>query len=68
MNPFDWKNNPLFLSFMLPIIALCLCLGVALGHSLLSAVISIAVLLLLLFLYIKRNSKKAKEGKGGKEN
>lgn len=63
MNPFDWKNNPLFLSFMMPIIALCFWLGVEAGHSLLSVVISIAILLLLLFIYIRRNSKKT-EGEG----
>jgi TRAP-type uncharacterized transport system fused permease subunit len=60
MNPFDWKNNPLFLSFMIPIIALCFWLGVEIGHSLLSGVLSIAAMSLVLFLYISRKSKKAK--------
>jgi uncharacterized membrane protein YfcA len=61
MNPFDWKNNPLLLLFVMPIIALCIGLGIYMGHSLLSAVLSIAVIIALLYLYIREKSKKPKD-------
>ena len=60
MNPFDWKNNPFWLCTLPGFIAAFFVIGVSLRHSLLSGVISIAVILLLIFLYIKRNTKKAK--------
>jgi Flp pilus assembly protein TadB len=61
MDPFDWKNNPAWILLTLPgLIAVFFGIGLSLGHSLLSGIISIAVILLLLFLYIKRKSKKAK--------
>jgi hypothetical protein len=58
MNPFDWK---IWILFTIPgLIAIFFAIGVSLGHSLLSAVLSIAVLLFVLFLYIKRKKGEAK--------
>jgi uncharacterized membrane protein YfcA len=61
MNPFDWKNNAVFLQIIIPFIAVCMGVGIYLGHSLLSAVFSIAVIIAVLYLYIRKKSKKPKD-------
>jgi uncharacterized membrane protein YfcA len=61
MNPFDWKNNPLWLLLIMPFIAMLMALGINLGHSLLSVVLSIAVIFVVLYLYISKKSKKPKD-------
>jgi uncharacterized membrane protein YfcA len=58
MNPFDWKNNPILLLFVMPIIALCVGLGIHLGHSLLSVVLSVAVILVaVIYLFIRKEDR-----------
>jgi Flp pilus assembly protein TadB len=59
MDPFDWKNNPVWILLTMPwLIVVFFVIGIKLGHSLLSGVLSIAVILLVLFLYISRKSRK----------
>jgi hypothetical protein len=60
MNPFDWKNNPLLLLFIMPIIALCIGLGIHLGHSLLSIVLSMAVIFVVVIYLCARKENKTK--------
>jgi lipopolysaccharide export LptBFGC system permease protein LptF len=61
MNPFDWKNNPLLLLFVMPIIALCIGLGIHLGHSLLSVVLSMAVIFVVgIYFYIRKENRTKK--------
>jgi hypothetical protein len=61
MNPFGWKNSPFWLSLLPLIFAVFIGLGIGLGRYLLSAVLSIAVISGLIFLYIRKKSKKPKD-------
>lgn len=61
MNPFDWKNKPVWLFLIPGFIAVLMGVGINLGHSLLSAVLSIAVIFAVLYLYISKKSKKPKD-------
>ena len=58
MNPFGWKDSPFWLLLLLPIFAVLMGLGIGLGHDLLSAVLSIAVISGLICLYVRKKSKK----------
>ncbi len=61
MNPFGWKNNPVWLFLILPCIAVFFGVGINLGHSLLSVVLLIAVIFVVIYLYKGKKSKRPKD-------
>jgi hypothetical protein len=63
MNPFGWKNSPVWLLLAIPIIALFIGLGIGLGYDLTSSILSIFVISGLICLYIRKKARSQKPTK-----